>query len=53
MVASLCVRFIVLSSVKFYRQFHFTAVEIEYIPLNWMLPPKAKTVKLLASQAMP
>ena len=53
MVASLCVRFIVLSSVKFYRQFYFTAVEIEYKLLNWMLPPKAKTAKLLASQTMP
>jgi len=50
---SLCVRFIVLSTIEFYRQFNFTTVEIQNKPLKWMLSAKTETTKLLAAQTIP
>jgi hypothetical protein len=52
-VARLCVWFIMLSAIKFYRQLYFTAVEIKNKPLKRMLPSKAVAAKLFAPQAMP
>jgi hypothetical protein len=42
-----------MSAIKFNCQFNFTAVEIENKSLEWMLPSKSKTVKLLAPQPTP
>ena len=41
------------STIQFDNEFQFMAIEISYIPANWMLTTESQAVELLSSKTFP
>jgi len=52
-ITNLCLWFIVVPTIEFYRQFCFAAIEIKNKLLDRMLSAKAETAELLVPQTTP